>query len=125
MFRQCNCNNQYNNSYMPVDYDDNMYNNNDDMYEQMCHMESSLENENNSPCNCGYNSSNVFSNTLLYASSYVPHQYMNKVYTPETGLKMGTIFPELLSPYCPGQSQEIMNYLKDSRDYEGGCNTNG
>ena len=34
---------------------------------------------------------------------------------------MGSIFPELVSPYCPGQSQEILNYLKQSKDYEGGC----
>ena len=102
MFRQCNCNNQYNNSYDDDNDNGYNYNCNDNMYEQGCmtnQMQPDFDNGNS--CSCGYESSNVFPNTLLYASSYVPHQYMKKVYTPEMGLKMGTIFPELSNPYCP------------------------
>ena len=119
MYRQCNmCNS------LCQDNDNNCPNNNmNDMFEQACQMSSMPCNTKSTinPCSCGFESSNVFPNTLLYASSYVPHQYMNNVYTSEYGLKMGTIFPELVSPYCPGQSQEIMNYLRQSKDFEGGC----
>ncbi|MCI8291246.1 MAG: spore coat associated protein CotJA [Clostridia bacterium] len=59
----------------------------------------------------------------MYGHSYVPHQRMNKVYTPEIGLKMGTIFPELVSPYCPNQSLEVINYLKNSNTIGEGCNS--
>ena len=45
------------------------------------------------------------------AQSYVPWQIMGETFTPDVGLKMGTIFPELVSPYIPGESLEIMNYL--------------
>ena len=47
----------------------------------------------------------------------------NQIYTPEIGLKMGTIFPELVSPYCPNQSLETINYLKNSNTIGGGCNS--
>lgn len=33
------------------------------------------------------------------ASAYVPFQYLDCLYTPEMGLKAGTIFPELDRPY--------------------------
>ena len=79
------------------------------------------DNTNINNCSCGFKENNLFPNTLLYASSYVPHQYMNNVYKSNYALKMGSIFPELVSPYCPGQSQEILNYLKQSKDFEGGC----
>jgi len=75
----------------------------------------------NDKCMCGFNNSQIFPGTLLYGSSYVPHQYMNKVYDAENGLKIGTIFPELNNPYCPGQSQEIFNYLQKTNNNEGGC----
>ena len=53
------------------------------------------------------------------AHSYVPWQTMGETFTPEMGLRMGTIFPELVSPYSPGESLEIMNYLA-SRNNIGG-----
>ena len=34
----------------------------------------------------------------MLAFAYVPYQYMCKVYTPEEGISMGTIFPELVQP---------------------------
>ena len=36
---------------------------------------------------------------------------------------MGTIFPELVSPYCPNQSLEEINYLKRTNQIGGGCNS--
>jgi len=33
------------------------------------------------------------------AHAYVPFQYLTCIYTPEVGLKRGTIFPELDRPY--------------------------
>lgn len=124
MYRHCNCNNNYDNDScdMPVNdcgcSDENMY-------EQSCPCSMNTMNYNNqndtNSCSCGFESSNNFPNTLLYAHSYVPHQHMNNVYTPCLGLKLGSIFPELVSPYCPGQSQEVMNYLRNSKDFKGGC----
>ena len=130
MYRHCNCNNNNNND----DYDNDSCNMNtnscgcsdENMYEQSCPCSmNAMNNYNNqnstNSCSCGFESSNNFPNTLLYAHSYVPHQYMNNVYTPCLGLKLGTIFPELVSPYCPGQSQEVTNYLRNSKDFKGGC----
>jgi hypothetical protein len=74
-------------------------------------------------CSCGFDEYSVFPQNWMYGHSYVPHQRMNKVYTPEIGLKMGTIFPELVSPYCPNQSLEVINYLKNSNTIGEGCNS--
>ena len=125
MFRNCSCssqtnqcscqNNQYN------DYD----NDNCQIYEESCNM-------NNDcccypeeyPCSCGYNTGiNLFPDNVMYGHSYVPNQTMNKVFTPEIGLKMGTIFPELVSPYSPCQSIETINFLKNSNEIKEGCNS--
>lgn len=35
------------------------------------------------------------------ARAYVPFQELGMVWSPEEGLKMGTIFPELCFPYQP------------------------
>ena len=37
---------------------------------------------------------------------------MDKTFTPCVGLKMGTIFPELVSPYSPCQSVEENAFIK-------------
>ena len=39
------------------------------------------------------------------------------------GLQNGTMFPELVRPYYPGESLEQMNYLRYGR--RGGCYNNG
>ena len=52
----------------------------------------------------------VFPDNAVLAQSYVPFQFMDKTFKPCVGLKMGTIFPELVSPYVPCQSiEEIEN----------------
>jgi len=48
---------------------------------------------------------------------------MDKTFKAEVGLKMGTIFPELVSPYAPGQNLEEMNYLKMTNKIKEGCNS--
>ncbi|MCL2383832.1 MAG: spore coat associated protein CotJA [Oscillospiraceae bacterium] len=59
------------------------------------------------------------------AQSYVPWQVMGETFTPEMGLKMGTIFPELTSPYSPGESLEVMKFLAERPDREKGCHKHG
>lgn len=53
-----------------------------------------------------YISNNVFPNNPVLGQSYVPIQYMSKIYQPSSGLNEGTIFPELVFPYYPSQSME-------------------
>lgn len=74
------------------------------------------------PCDCGFEESNMFPSNVMYAQSYVPWQTINKTFVPSVGLKMGTIFPELVSPYKPGQSQEEINYIAKNNEIGMGCN---
>ena len=55
----------------------------------------------------------VFPTNYLYGHCYTPNQCMNKTFTPEIGLENGTIFPELVSPYSPGQSIDFIEYLRN------------
>ena len=74
-------------------------------------------------CECGYYEEyNVFPNNPMLAQSYVPIQKMDKTFTPCCGLKNGTIFPELVSPYEPCQSMQFINYLKRRNEIGEGCN---
>ena len=47
---------------------------------------------------------------------------MNKTFTPCVGLKMGTIFPELVSPYEANQSMEEAEFLRQANEIKEGCN---
>lgn len=73
-------------------------------------------------CECGFEEENLFPNNPMFGQSYVPFQQMNKTFIPCVGLKMGTIFPELVSPYMPGQSQAEINYIADNNIIKEGCN---
>lgn len=85
-----------------------------------CNCENHEENE----CECGFDEEpSVFPANPMLAQSYVPIQTMDKTFTPCCGLKMGTIFPELVSPYAPCQSIEEINYLKKSNEIGEGCNS--
>lgn len=121
MYRNCGCSNNFsqndNNS-------NNNNNNNNNTYEESCNIDQNLyENMNGNSCSCGFNNTSAFPTNWMYGHSYVPHQQMNQVYAPEMGLKMGTIFPELVSPYCPNQSMEENNFLRKSNTIGGGCNS--
>lgn len=115
MYRNCNCSD---NNFNSNNSNNNYY------YESDCNINGNIfENINENSCSCGFNNSSVFPGNWMYGHSYVPHQKLTQVYAPEMGLKMGTIFPELVSPYCPNQSMEEINYLKNSNTIGGGCNS--
>ena len=74
-------------------------------------------------CECGFEKEdNVFPENPMLGQSYVPIQYMDKTFKPCVGLKMGTIFPELVSPYMPGQSMNEIEYLAATNTVNEGCN---
>ena len=74
-------------------------------------------------CSCGFDTEeSVFPSNPMLAQSYVPMQTLDKTFTPCCGLKNGTIFPELVSPYEPCQSMEFINYLKRRNTIGEGCN---
>ena len=74
-------------------------------------------------CDCGFDEEeSEFPGMPELAQSYVPFQIMNKTFTPEVGLQMGTIFPELVSPYEPCQSLAEIEYIKQKNEIKGGCN---
>lgn len=78
---------------------------------------------NNKSCDCGFEQGeSVFPQNPTLAQSYVPIQKMDKTFTPCVGLKMGTIFPELVSPYYPCQSVEEIAFIKAMNTIGEGCN---
>lgn len=73
---------------------------------------------NSSNCNCnmyenGFSQNNAFPENYLYGYAYTPNQCMNRTFTPEVGLENGSLFPELVSPYSPGQSIDFIEYLRN------------
>ena len=74
-------------------------------------------------CACGFDEEyNYFPENPMLAQSYVPFQRMDKTFIPSIGLKMGTIFPELVSPYMPGQSLREIEYIRNTNKIKEGCN---
>lgn len=74
-------------------------------------------------CECGFEKEdNVFPENPMLGQSYVPIQYMDKTFKPCVGLKMGTIFPELVSPYTPCQSMRTNEFLETTNQIGEGCN---
>ena len=57
-------------------------------------------------------SGDLFPSNPMLAQSYVPIQYMDKTFSPQCGLKNGTIFPELVNKYYPGQSMMDIDYIR-------------
>ncbi len=112
-YRKCYCmNNNYN----------NCNNLQDDVIENQCKDVISYEDDMDS-CDCGFDDEySIFPENPMLAQSYVPIQYMDKTFKPCIGLKMGTIFPELVSPYFPGQSMEEIAYIKKTNKIGEGCN---
>ena len=119
MFRRhktCYCmNNNYNN-----DTCNNMQN---DILEDKCSNVNSYEDENFDGCACGFDEEyGVFPENPMLAQSYVPIQYMDRTFKPCVGLKMGTIFPELVSPYMPCQDMEQQRFIAATNTIGKGCN---
>lgn len=78
---------------------------------------------NNKQCQCGFNEpESVFPLNPMLGQSYVPIQTMTNTFSPCCGLKNGTIFPELVSPYQPNQSIEDIEYLRNRNTIGKGCN---
>lgn len=63
------------------------------------------------------NNQGIFPKNAMFGHCYVMNQTLNKTYSPQESLKRGTIFPELFSPYNPGDSLKDIEYLKN---YKGG-----
>ena len=120
-FRGCNCmycNNNNNQVLEDVCDDVSNYNtaSNNNCNMNCCEM-------NNYDCGCGFNTEeSVFPSNPMLAQSYVPIQTLDKTFTPCCGLKNGTIFPELVSPYEPCDSMRFINYLKMRNTIGEGCN---
>lgn len=54
-----------------------------------------------------------FPKNAMYGHAYVMNQNLVKTFSPADGLYHGTIFPELVSPYSPGDSMKEIMYLKN------------
>lgn len=117
-YRRCCCQKNYNNSILEAECNrcgmkDNLYE--DDVLNA---------NVTDDDCKCGYedNKRNVFPENPVLGQSYVPIQYMDKTFKPCVGLKMGTIFPELVNPYFPCQSMEENAFIEAMNTIGEGCN---
>lgn len=125
MYRRYNncCCNKYNN----MKDEDNL----SDVLEDKCNQYANLStsddyndfDDEDDDCKCGFTKGmSVFPENPTLAQSYVPIQYMDKTFKPCVGLKMGTIFPELVSPYKPCQSIEEIEFIKATNKIGKGCN---
>lgn len=95
----------------------------EDILETKCDNVVSYSDDMYDSCNCGFDEElDLFPEDPMLAQCYVPIQYMDKTFKPCVGLKMGTIFPELVSPYFPGQSMEEINFIERSNQIGKGCN---
>ena len=109
---------------MNNNYSNNECDNNNDMLESQCQNNSNCScNMDYDDCECGFEEEySIFPENPMLAQSYVPYQYMDKTFKPCVGLKMGTIFPELVSPYMPGQSMKEIEYIESMNKIGKGCN---
>lgn len=88
-----------------------------------CDFDHNMGENNYCNCECGFDEEeSLFPLNPMLAQSYVPIQKMDKTFTPCCGLKMGTIYPELVSPYVPGQGMAEIDYLKRTNEIGEGCN---
>ena len=101
----------------------NSCNDDKNSYETLCNDVPCNNNGYNNSCSCGFDEDeDVFPSNPMFAQSYVPFQTMNETYMPNTGLRKGTIFPELVSEYYPGQSMAEIQYIADTNMIKEGCN---
>ena len=102
----------------------NCCNNNNNLLEMNCDNIEGTNYENDlNDCACGFDEEiSPFTQYPMYGHAYVPVQKINKTFTPCVGLKMGTIFPELVSHYEPYQSLREIEYLKNANEIKEGCN---
>ena len=117
MRRRCNCHKCCLSNYS---------NYQDDLMEKACNNVAPMSEcceDNDDCCECGFDEyDSVFSENPMFGQSYVPWQTMDRTFKPCVGLKMGTIFPELVSPYVPCQSIEEIEYIRRTNMIGEGCN---
>lgn len=122
-FRGCNCMCHNNDKQVLEDVCDDVSTYNMPSNNNCCHCDMDCCEMNNYNCGCGFDTEeSVFPYNPMLAQSYVPMQTLDKTFTPCCGLKNGTIFPELVSPYEPCQSMEFIQYLKRRNEIGEGCN---
>lgn len=117
--RRCYC---LNNNYMNLNSSNNCTK--PDVIEDAC-KNIECNQDYNENCSCGFdddNMSNVFPENPMLGQSYVPIQTMGETFKPCVGLKNGTLFPELVSPYSPGDSMKEIKYLEATNTIGKGCN---
>ena len=101
----------------------NMNSNQQDLIDDTCDYVQNTMALQEDNCECGFDEEdNVFPTNPMFAQSYVPWQTMDRTFLPSVGLKMGTIFPELVSPYMPGQSMEEIEFIRNANIIGKGCN---
>ena len=99
---------------------------NQNMLEKACQNTNFPTMNYNENCNCGFDDDNekdVFPENPMLAQSYVPIQTMNETFKPCIGLKKGTIFPELVSPYKPCDSMRDIAFIESMNSPKEGCNS--
>ena len=89
---------------------------------EKCNCDDDMEDYNSCECGFDQNENTLFPSNPMLGQSYVPIQKMGKTFTPCCGLKRGTIFPELVSTYYPGQGMMEIDYLKARNNIGEGCN---
>ena len=110
-YDSCGCNNMQN------------YNDNCNKPAPVLGVQESYMNCNNDySCSCGFDEFDGMPQYPQLGQCYVPIQEMDKVFEPCTGLRMGTIFPELVRPYEPCQSIEEKKLIANLNTIKGGCN---
>ena len=101
-------------------------NNDNNLLEDVCDNVENINCANNNfeECACGFDEEiSPFTDYPMYGHAYVPIQRMNKTFTPCVGLKMGTIFPELVSPYEANQSVNEIEFLRNANEIKEGSNS--
>ena len=118
-YRRCCCQRNYDNNY--ISNECRKCGISDDLYENV---ESVSDAETNDTCSCGYDErhDSVFPENPVLGQSYVPIQTMDKTFKPCVGLKMGSLFPELVNPYYPCQSMEENAFIEAMNTVGKGCN---
>ena len=121
-YKKCCCQNNYNEKVI-----EDICENSGTKAEYKCDCSNNCENTLNcnckEDCKCGFDTEeSLFPENPIFGQSYVPIQKLNKTFTPCVGLKMGTIFPELVSPYFPCQSIEENAFIEAKNEIGEGCN---
>ena len=97
--------------------------NNNEALEDICDDVMTISDYDMNDCNCGFDEEDsLFPENPVLGNSYVPNQKLNTTFMPDVGLKLGTIFPELVRPYMPGQSMAEIEYLRRTNEIKEGCN---